>query len=322
MDAERVGGEQAVLARVPPGRVVDIVGVIEDRDRACVFGHLTPVGDPHSSLAPAVAVRMAGAVDAVPRGNATLDAQAGREAHGEGAFLRVAEQQVVIRGTEHDVKIDRAPLFGCGEAHGAALYTDQVAVQGAPLVAADDQCGASPVVADHVKTSVADGRLRGVPEVVSVDGAMGEPHGAVVGMIAALAGELLHWEPTRDRDSAGSEQGVEERSERVVVVVAAKEVLPFAYDERPLLEGCGHVSCNCVRGEGVDRERGKQQVEGGAERRHQVELRDEAQWSGGLRYHLPRKASPPHERALSTQHPFIPRDRLDRHGRLQQYRKR
>ena len=78
VNAERVRGDEAVVAGVPPRRMTQIIRVIKDGNADRVAIDLAPVIDPLGALAPECLVLVAGAVErmAVGSGDAFAVSQA------------------------------------------------------------------------------------------------------------------------------------------------------------------------------------------------------------------------------------------------------
>src|ERR1043166_368357 len=109
MDAERVGREQSVIPHVPWSRMDGIRWMIEDCDPHRFAVDLAPVITPLRTLAPCpgiapggwFVVAQAGAHHDVSGARLALsvyDAHLLVHAHGHGPFLRVAEEDVAVRG--------------------------------------------------------------------------------------------------------------------------------------------------------------------------------------------------------------------------------
>lgn len=122
--AERVGGEETVVAGVPPGWVAEVVGVIhESDDGRFSFRIGTVVGDPLGAFAPSGAVFVAFGVFNGALGDLALETEGGSEAKAERPFLGVAEGDVLERG-ESGGEIDDEILFTHGK-RIAALFVEE-----------------------------------------------------------------------------------------------------------------------------------------------------------------------------------------------------
>ena len=90
VDAEGIGGEEAVVSDVPPGGMAGIGGVIEDGDADSLAVDGAAVIAPGGAFAPGGVVAEAVAVEDVALGYFTFEAHGGGESEGHTPFFSVA----------------------------------------------------------------------------------------------------------------------------------------------------------------------------------------------------------------------------------------
>ena len=155
LGAERIGGEEAVTAAMPVGRVGDVLRVVEDADADVFAADVAGEGHPLGARAPGVLLAdgaFAAQVDAVDAGVVELgdggglaaavgeDLGLGRglleragDADGDDAFLGIMEdRRLVLRGQGDDA-VDDAQVLGGAEDEGLVLLEHLGAVGHDPI---------------------------------------------------------------------------------------------------------------------------------------------------------------------------------------------
>lgn len=225
MDAERIRGEQSVVADMPRRRMHGIERIIEDRDAHGLALDRAGVIAPLGALAPGLLVADAGAQDDPALARLLLAVgQAHRLGHADGhrTLLRVAEHDIPLSGLDCDFKIEQPLRVRTHiNAEGAFISADHVAVRRDPFVGRADH--ARLRAAGHFQKVFVQ-NLPGLgclgPEINPVDRTVREPERAVMLMIMLLAlGGGLHRPVARHRQAAGAEQRI-----KVNVVRAFEDV--------------------------------------------------------------------------------------------------
>ena len=137
-------------------------------------------------------------------------------ANGERAFLGVAEVDGLGDGFQVDLVVDDDVVALDGETVDAAVGEQDFALGGSPLEVGPDEavarlCGR---LASTMRPFLLCGCLVALvrPEIEAVDGAVGEPHAAVVRVVVGLAGDVVaHGVVAADDGSVGGAEGVEVR---------------------------------------------------------------------------------------------------------------
>lgn len=114
--SEGVGGEEAVVAGVPPSGVGVVSGVVEDGDPDGLAFDGAGVGDPAGAFAPSLGVGVAFGVDDLAFGLGAGELEFGADADAEGAFFGVAEDESGLGGGDGGGEVDGAEGFGGSEA--------------------------------------------------------------------------------------------------------------------------------------------------------------------------------------------------------------
>jgi len=193
-DSEGVGGEEAVVARVPPGGMAQVPVVIENGDdlwSACGVGAM--IGHPAGPLAPCIVVLHPLAVGDLPLGDLTDKTQGRSSANGKAAFLGVPEGHVVPGGLHCRGHINDPGLPCEGDIISPLLQDDRLALCLPGKLCRESGCSLISFLADFRSGDPAgyDLAVVRVPEVVPIDIAVGKPEPGVVRVIGFLPGHVL-----------------------------------------------------------------------------------------------------------------------------------
>ena len=229
--AEGVGGEETVVAGHPPGGVAEILRMIEDGD---AVGGAVALG---VVIAPGGAGAPSGGIAGVFGGDDVAVAAGGdafhfvrhghplSDADGHGAVFIVAEEEGLVgEGAEGDLEVDEAAAGVGVETDFAFVGADEAAVGGEPAVAgAENADGAVGGLDFAVEDGVtfffrrAAGVARAfVPEIDTVDHAVGEIERALPRVVGVFAGGRLHREIPGERRAVGGEDRVTIGARRAV----------------------------------------------------------------------------------------------------------
>jgi len=212
-DSEGVGGEQSVVAGVPPGGMAQVLVVIEDGDDlGGASGVGSMIGNPAGPFAPCVIILHPRAVGDLALGNFAGKTQGRSGADGEAAFLGVSEGDVIPGGRHDRGHINQPGFSGKGDIILALLQDDRLAFclpgklhgecHGRLIVLLTDFCFGD--LARH------DFAVVLVPEVMPVDVPVGKPETSVVRMVRLFSSHLLdEWVLPCEVSAGGAHQGIE-----------------------------------------------------------------------------------------------------------------
>jgi len=205
--AKRVGGKESVSAGVPVGGVVVIGGMVHHGDD----GGFPPrvgavVADPAGTFSPGVLVGFPFGVGDVSFGDFSFVAEGGGDADGKGTFFCVSESDIGHGGESgSDIELEGVVTF-LVQLIAAGFFQKRPSVV-LPLEVHGERAffGFGEGFVNDIGIVIF-----GVPEVVTVDIAVGEPERTVVGVIGLFSLDILfHGEITGEGVAGGSNEGVE-----------------------------------------------------------------------------------------------------------------
>ena len=105
MPAKGIGGEQAVIAYMPPGGMQRILRMIENGDTHGLILYRAVIIAPFRAFAPGLLIPHAGTVDDMAMTDFAFEPHRFSQAHCHRAFLGVAEDDIFVRGVERNLEI-------------------------------------------------------------------------------------------------------------------------------------------------------------------------------------------------------------------------
>ena len=179
VDAKWVGGNQAVVAGVPPCWVAKVFGMIKHGDAHRVAVDLAPVVDPLGALAPECLVTVSGTVHRLAVGGgdtaAVAQTQVRVRADAHAALLRVAKRHVALRGKDRHAVRNKRAAERLVKTDRSSVGADHLAVRADPIVLGDDRAAAAPLGLHQLGRENLAGVFAVVPKTDAVDLTMREP---------------------------------------------------------------------------------------------------------------------------------------------------
>ena len=229
VDAKGVGGEEAVVAGMPMGGATEGIRVIDDGDDGGFAEFIgSGVSDPVRAFSPGIEIGDSFGVGEGCFGRGAFDAEGAISPDGEGAFFGITENDFIGDGGEGGMDVDAEGFgVGFGERVGTG-FLEELGFFRDPC-----QVGSEPgdvvfdfLMGDGIEADRGIFFLSICPEIVAVDGAVGEPDAAVVGVVPFLAGHVrFHGPVTENVGTGGGVDGVKV-GEAVVGAKGGDEVLP------------------------------------------------------------------------------------------------